>query len=80
MKLREAVGKIDKEFIKICQEVDRFYSVSSELFTPAKYGRKIIQNIENLKNFALSLSTKNEMEDLMIANLVERLELIKLRL
>jgi len=80
MKLREAVGKIDKEFIKICQEVDRFYSVSSELFTPAKYGRKIIQNIENLKNFALSLSTKNEMEELMIANLVERLELIKLRL
>jgi len=79
MKWKEEVPKIDKEFLKICQDVDRFNSVALELFTPSKFGRKIIRNIENLKNFALSLSTKNEMEELMKANLIERLKLIELR-
>ena len=80
MRWRDGVAQIDKEFLKICQDVDRFYSVAFELFAPSKFGRRVIKNIKNLKNFALSLDTKNEMEELMKANLIERLELIELKL
>jgi hypothetical protein len=74
------MNKIDREFIKISQDVDRFYSIRSELFTPRKFGKQIIQNIENLKSFSLALETKSKIDDLIISNLIERLELIKLRL